>query len=307
MFTSVASAQTMYIKEQCWSYSNKETVSDYSMSVYGKNEAVNIISTKTVPKMVWIPSLRTYLYSEYNQKVCVVEKNGIKTYIPYSYLTKNKPKNTYKISNCYRKLIIAEGGNIYSIPSYSGNKKVLDKELTIYTIGQTKYWYEIYYEGNIYFIKKKSTDIIGNEESIFPEIILDGVPKRCADRVKYQYSLMPQELRDDIEIKSITISDWKDEKQTISGFTLMLSKKIWLREDNKCSLENAMLHEIGHLYEWKHNVFLELALKERDKLQLSTYHRQQDEYFAEGLELYVRQYAMLKSTAPNLFNYYDGA
>ena len=118
---------------------------------------------------------------------------------------------------------------------------------------------------------------------------------------------MPQELRDDIEIKSITISAWKDEKQTLSGFTLMLSKKIWLREDNKCSLENAMLHEIGHLYEWKHNVFSELALKERDKLQLSTYHCQQDEYFAEGLELYVKQYAMLKSTAPNLFNYYVGA
>ena len=307
LFTSTASAQTMYLKDSAWSYTDPEIVPDYAMAIYGKSETVKVISTKTVPKMTWVPPLKSYLYSEHNQKICIVEKNGAKAYIPRSCLTTKKPQHSYKVKNCYRKLTIRKGGSIYDMLTSKSDKRVLTEDLTVYTIGQTNYWYEFYHEGKVYFIRKKSTDIISNEESTFPEIILDGVPKRCADRVKYQYSIMPQELRDDIEIKSITISAWKDEKQTLSGFTLMLSKEIWLREDNKCSLENAMLHEIGHLYEWKHNVFSELALKERDKLQLSTYHRQQDEYFAEGLELYVKQYAMLKSTAPNLFNYYVGA
>ena len=304
LFTSTASAQTMYLKDSAWSYTDPKIVPDYAMAIYGKSETVKVISTKTAPKMAWIPSLKLYLYSEHNQKVCIVEKNGAKAYIPRSCLTTKKPQYTYKVKNCYRKLTIRKGGSIYDTPTSKSDKRVLTEDLTVYTIGQTNYWYEFYHEGKVYFIRKKSTDIISNEESAFSEIILDGVPKSCADRVKYQYSLMPQELRDDIEIKSITISAWKDEKQTLSGFALMLSKEIWLREDNKCSLENAMLHEIGHLYEWKHNVFSELALKERDKLQLSTYHCQHDEYFAEGLELYVKQYAMLKSIAPNLFNYY---
>ena len=64
---------------------------------------------------------------------------------------------------------------------------------------------------------------------------------------------------------------------------------------------------MGHIYNWNHSVYHVDVVNDMDNLNLSEYHRQTDEYFAEGLELYVRQYAMLKSTAPNLFNYYDGA
>lgn len=304
LFTSTASAQTMYLKDSAWSYTDPKIVPDYAMAVYGKSETVDVIGIKTVPKTEWVQSLKSYMYTDKSQKVGIIKKNGVKAYIPRSCLTTKKPQYTYKIKNCYRKLTVRKGGSIYGVPTSKGDKHVLTEELTVYTIGQTNYWYEFYHEGKVCFIRKKSTDIIGNEKITFPKIILDGVPKTCADRVKYQYSLMPQELRDDIEIKSITVSDWEDGKHGIAGFARLISKVIWLREDRECSLEYAMLHEIGHLYEWKHNVFSELALKERDKLQLSAYNYQPNEYFAEGLELYVKQYAMFKSTAPNLFNYY---
>lgn len=307
LFTSAASAQTMYLKDSAWSYTDTKIVPDYAMTAYGKCETVDVIGIKTVPKTEWVQSLKSYMYTDKSQKVGIIKKNGAKAYIPRSCLTTKKPQYTYKIKNCYRKLTVRKGGSIYGVPTSKGDKHVLTEELTVYTIGQTNYWYEFYHEGKVHFIRKKSTDIIGNEKSTFPKIILDGVPKSCADRVKYQYSLMPQELRDDIDIESITVSNWKNEKQSTAGITYMLSKKIYLREDKVNRLEYAMLHEIGHLYEWKHNVFSELALKERNELQLLTYHCQPDEYFAEGLELYVKQYAMLKSTAPNLFNYYVGA
>lgn len=307
IFTATASAQTMYLKDSAWSYTDPEIVPDYAMAIYGKSETVKVISTKTVPKMTWIPSLKLYLYSKHNQKVCIVEKNGAKAYIPRSCLTTKKPQYTYKVKNCYRKLTIRKGGSIYDTPTSKSDKHVLTEELTVYTIGQTNYWYEFYHEGKVYFIRKKSTDIISNEKSTFPKILLDGVSDSCIDRVKYQYSLIPQKIRNDIAIKAIVVSNWKGEEETIAGVVCQGHNEIWIRNDKNSQLEYALLHEIGHIYNWNHSVYHVDVVNDMDNLNLSEYHRQTDEYFAEGLELYVRQYAMLKSTAPNLFNYYDGA
>ena len=305
LFTSTASAQTMYLKNSAWSYTSKRIIPENMMAVYGKGEVVEVIKTKTEQKMAWLPKTRMYYYSEQKQKICLVEKNGVKAWILRSDLTTKKPQYTYKVKNCYRKLTIRKGGKIYDSPK--GTKTVLTEELTVYTIGQTNYWYEFYHEGEVYFISKKSSDIISNEKSTFPKILLDGVSDSCIDRVKYQYSLIPQKIRNDIAIKAIVVSNWKGEKETIAGAVCQGHHEIWIRNDKNSRLEYALLHEMGHIYNWNHSVYHVDVVNDMDNLNLSEYHRQTDEYFAEGLELYVRQYAMLKSTAPNLFNYYDGA
>ena len=70
LFTSTASAQTMYLKNSAWSYTDPEIVPDYAMAIYGKSEAVEVIKIKTEQKMAWLPKTRMYYYSEQKQKIC---------------------------------------------------------------------------------------------------------------------------------------------------------------------------------------------------------------------------------------------
>lgn len=305
LFTSTANAETMYLKEQAWSYSSPKLIPDIAVSVYGKDERVEVLDTETVMMPVWVPTLHSYMYKDEDCKMCLVEKNGVKAYLPRSVLSTKKPKYTYRIKNCYKKITIAKGGRLYSSPTFSSRSLTLENDLTLYTLGQTNYWYEVYHNGNVYFIKKQSKDIISDEPSVFPTIYLDGVSENCVDRVMYMYSLLPQRIRDDVYVNSITVSDWEDRKQTIMGHIYMDKGIISVREDEASILEYSLLHEIGHAYMWKHGIYDGNIYEERHNLKLSVYHLNFDEFYAEGLDLYVRQYDYLQKQAPGLFKYYD--
>ena len=216
LFTGGASAKTMYLKNSAWSYTDKKMADEDMMSVYGKGESVEVLKTITVPKARWEPSLFSYWFQKEMHKVCLIEKNGLRTYIQAKKLTEKKPADTYTISNCYRKLTIRAGGKVYDRPK--GTATVLKDSLTVYTIGQTKLWYEFYDKGNVYFIRKNAKDITSDTKASFPKVILDGVPKSCIDRVKYQYSIMPETLRKATQARIIVVSDWKNEDKTLAGF-----------------------------------------------------------------------------------------
>ena len=307
MFTSTASAQTMYLKDVAWSHQSKEIEASNRIAIYGEGEAVEVINTLTWNRTEWSAKSKCYVLSEKkSHKVCEVEKNGKKAYIPMSSLTTKKPKVSYTIKNCYRKLTIRDGGAV-RVNSPSGRKINLDEWLTVYTIGRTNYWYEFYHKGRLYFIQKNSADIVMNEESTFPRIELDGVLSSCIDRVKYQYSLVPQYFRDYYAPNSFTVSNWKNQDTGKAGYIYLTSKNIWLRENKYISLENSVLHEIGHIYFQYSGVPTELYYDtdETDRLRMGDYYYKEREFFAEGFEFYIRQYETVKKKAAKLFKYLE--
>ena len=81
-------------------------------------------------------------------------------------------------------------------------------------------------------------------------------------------------------------------------------KKIWLLEDDLYSLEYAFFHEIGHEVYRLNLPEIDLT-HESNNLALSTYNSVGKEFYAEGFELYIKQYGMLKNKAPQLFAYYN--
>ena len=110
--TSTANAATMYVTEQSWSYFKKCIAMDFSSTIYCEDEAVNVIDSIRVPDYKWDSSSGMYVASGEYIKTYVIKKHGRKEYIPSYALSYKKPKYTYKIQTCNKKLTLKSNTKI---------------------------------------------------------------------------------------------------------------------------------------------------------------------------------------------------
>lgn len=307
LFTSTAYAKTMYLKDTSWSYGTHFATDNEYVSIYGENETVEVLHTYQSDIYEWNYDKQMYYVTPKIQKVCLVKKNGLEQYIPKSLLTDEKPEYTYTVKKCYKELSIDENAYIYELPTSKSNKIKLKENIVFYTTGQTNKWYQIYYKGHIYFIRKNSKYISNISDSEFPVIIDSNNSLDTIYRVKYYYSMLPEEIRKEILDLTIIISTEEVKKLGFktAGYINYLSQEIYLCDDNK--LEYALFHEIGHyLYRFNKPVNHDECISDINNLCLGKYFiENNNEYYAQGFDLYMRQYDTLKENAPNLFEYYD--
>jgi hypothetical protein len=313
--TSTVYAEIMYLTDQSWSYEEKSLIPDDALFIYGEDEKVNVIDSKLVMKPKWVSALNTYMNIDEHHKVYLVENNGKIGYLPEFVLTTKKPKYSYTVKSCNKELLLSADTYIYEKPYKKSTKIKLNKQISFATIGQTNKWYQIYYKGSAYFIRKDSSNILSINPVNYPTIILDGVNNKCKIRFTYYYNMIPKETRDKLNDFTFVISDWENingeyismlqDIDSISGFTIHTDKVIYLREDDRTTLEFSLFHEIGHVL-YRTNKSFTYDPKEIKNLKLYTYYTTPKEYCAEGFDLYMRQYDMLQEFAPKLFEYYDG-
>ena len=292
----------MYVKNQNWTNYNNSIIPDFTYSILCEDEKVEVISTMKYMISVWEPEDHIYRRIGKERRVSKIIKNGKNVYIERSALTTKKPKYTYSIRNCNKEFVVSVGTYLYEKPYKKSNKIKLNTELCIATIGQTNKWYQVYYHGKAYFIKKDCKNIKDIHDTEFPNIEVENSDKNCINRVKYYYSMMPKKIRDMMLDFTINVSN--DSYNENIGQIWFFKKKIWLREDDSYSLEYAFFHEIGHEI-YRLNLPETDLTYESNNLALSTYHSVGKEFYAEGFELYIKQYDMLKNKAPDLFNYYE--
>ena len=155
----------MYMKEESYSYSSpKEEV---VLGVYGKNEKIKITGKEEV-----------YYITDFF---------GTQAYIHEDKLTSVKPKYSYTVKSYFKELKLKEKARFSSVPQKNG-KKVLYEEDSVYTIGQTKYWYKVFVHGEVAFIRKNNDAIISVDDAKYPV-------NAETERMKYKLSLLSKKTQ----------------------------------------------------------------------------------------------------------------
>ena len=153
---SFANSETMYVKNQNWTNCDNSIIPDYTYSILCEDEKVEVISTMKYMFSVWEPDDRSYRRTSREQRISSIIKNNRKVYIKRSDLTTKKPKYTYTIRNCNKEFVILSNAYLYEKPTTKSNKIRLESSFCAATIGQTNKWYQVYYHGKPYFIRKNS-------------------------------------------------------------------------------------------------------------------------------------------------------
>ena len=291
--------QTVYLKEQSFAYLYPFAKEEYAAAVYGKGEAVQSVG--------------------WEQGCCIIRHLGQKLYLPKSAVTAKKPRWSFHADNTHRKLTLQENSVLYLQPSKSAEKMVC-KERTLYTVGETKRWYKLYTEGKTAFIPKDSRRILKCEKAVFPKIII-SVPNKdryYTERIQYFYSLIPERARK-MAGKNLTIcitDEFEREFEMMgAGAYARSDGNIYLKADGGKGMvgivEQCLIHELGHMVQYSlrekgEDIFKQAAvLMKSSTLELRQHHQSEREYLAETFELYVKMPDRLKKQAPETWKYFS--
>lgn len=313
-----AEYRAMYLKEQTFSYRTFSTDYGYAVAVLGKGERVSV-STK---EYIGCADGKTQRYRKYMHY-------GMTTYIPSECLTTQKPKYSYRVRTAFHTLQLKEGAKLYFTPAVS-KANIVCEESEVCTIGETNYWYKVFYRGNVCFIRKDSSDILkiqGTDDSnITVSKRISSGRANILNRALYYYSFLPASVRDELAADNcnIVITNYlgtQYEKKGSSGYASVNGDEytIYIKEKPKDSkktlyfLEGSILHEIGHILEFDllflnerfYRNRMEQCFLEVNLLGLDSYYRKNyREYIAETFSLYILNPDKLHSEAPETYRYF---
>lgn len=314
LFSSSAYADeagTMYLKEQSFAYLFPEENRDYAAAVYGIGEAITVqdrIRIKT-------ESCKT------GELFYKTEHLGRILYIPAFVLSETRPQWTYRAKIVFRELILRPGAKLYIQP-FQKSKAVQCGNAAVYTIGETRLWYKLFYKGKTVFIRKTDPSIECVKDTVFPDIQVSDMPHSqrttLKARVQYIYSLLPPRARGMIEKKLKSIHVVKElpnarfRKKGASAYACS-NGFIYLREDmnpkSSCTVEQSLLHELGHMLQYAEDeqslgIQTLPSIPDKNLLELRSYYLQDSEYLAETFEIYVKMPDYLKEQARENYDYF---
>lgn len=307
---------TMYTTSQVFVVRTYSTDYAYDVAVLGPGEKVSV-------------SKKEYTAIENGKKVNYRKyiHLGMTCCIPSDYLTTKKPKYSYKTKMEFSKLQLAESAALYKVPSKKSTT-VACKDREMLTIGETNYWYKVYYRGTVYFIRKDSQDILQCSKTDQSMFKLSGISSASKEnvlaRATYCYSLLPMAVRKELSADNCTITitnklDTKHESIGASGYANNRGQ-IYLKEapmgsDKKLYfLEGTFFHEVGHVLEYDlfeidksfYQKKMGQCYMEARSLGMSSYYlKSQNEYIAEAFALYVLEPKKLKNKAPKTYQYFN--
>lgn len=314
-YADAAEYQTMYLKEQSFSYRTFSTNYGYAVTVLGKGEKVSV-------------SKKEYMVRE-NGKIVKYRKylhHGLTSYIPSQQLSAKKPKYSYQSEASFYTISLQEGTSLYLTPVISENY-IICRETNICTIGETNYWYKVFYEGKVCFIRKKSSDILNIKKTDSTFITIDNristERKNIMKRSMYYYSFLPSAIRNELKRDNcaITITDHLSkeyEKIGSSGYACS-NGEIYLKEKKHNSdkklyyLEGTILHEIGHIIvfdllaenEAYYTSRMRYCFEEAKSLGVSSYYRKtMKEYMAEAFCIYILEPERMQCQAPRTYLFF---
>lgn len=245
---------------------------------------------------------------------------GEKAYINSKYLTARKPKTAYRITNCFKKIVLCKRVTVYSQPKINSKKRIC-RERTICTIGQTSKWYKVFIDGKVGFIPKTSDAVLRTVASEIPLKMNQPKVRRKNVRYRalYQYAMLSDTTREKMQDRRLSICigtrlpNPAFEKAGCSGYAVSRRQKpsVYLKEaGHPYLLECSFLHEIGHILTRLEPEILDTSGKafakcftERTRLHLGPHYQTPAEYAAEVFAIYVLRPQWLKKTAPNSFAY----
>ncbi len=314
-YADAAEYQTMYLKEQSFSYRSFSMDYGYAVAVMGKGEKISV-------------SKKEYMVRE-NGKIVKYRKylhHGLTSYIPSQHLSLKKPKYSYQSAASFYTISLKEGASLYLTPVISDNC-ITCRETEVCTIGETNFWYKVFYEGKVCFIRKKSSDILNIKKTDSSFITIDdGITtgrKNILKRAMYYYSLLPSAMRDELKRDKciITITDHLSkeyEKLGSSGYASSAGE-IYLKEkkidsDKKLYyLEGTILHEIGHILvfdliaedEAYYTSRMHYCFEEAKSLGVFSYYRKSlREYMAEAFGIYILEPERMQRQAPRTYLFF---
>lgn len=307
-----AEGKTMYFREQGCCYYIPDEDDAYVSGIFGKGEAVTVLDRKAV----------AYTSAERKQYFWRIHLFGKDAFIPADLLTEQKPLLSFRTSMEFKKLTVPVGTPLYLTPGLNQKPFFFTEESEYYTVGETKYWYRLFVDGSICFLRKKTPGIQA-EEAEFPPIEICGIKKKnrpdLISRTKYFLALLPSFPRRllldhnvQIRIGSI-LPDWSFEEMGAGGYASysMDQKEICLKEAQlPYRLESCILHEVGHmtgyiLFKGDYSRYVsEECLKESENLDFAPRYRAVREYFAEAFSLYVLNPVRLMRQAESTWKYF---
>ena len=253
-----------------------------------------------------------------------VDLFGETWYISADSLSEKKPKYSYQTNYIFSKLTLSAPIKIYAKPSVSKEFTSYD-DAFIYTIGETNYWYKVFVDGNVGFIRKKSPEIISVDvDPPFPLVEMNNLPNKTIEnmtlRVRYTFCMLPSEVQETLTKNNlkVTVSNRINGERRYAGLTTG-SSKIQLIEDYRdfspVIIDDAIFHEFGHAYvngSGNHYTPIpENCYAERDSLfddfldgRQAHYKSNKNEYAAESLELYIKEPETVKAKAPLTYEYF---
>lgn len=312
--------RTMYLKEQSYSYSDTKVGESTMVIPYGKNEAVTVVGKKTVKEKKFIGKIDMWGYTKDANKITFYEVKHYDAtcYIPAEVLTSKKPKYSYRVSGIYKKLMLKENA-VFSYVPQNNSKTTVYEQTFIYTMGETKNWYKVYFDGKVSFIKKTSKDILKAEPVDTSLCIIDTEvnPLSAEARFKCAYAMLPSLAANIIENRGFTCTvqnrfdDYTDQEHeaSVAGY-YDGPTEIHVKNNEQIYLETALFHEYGHalFYGFVNRRYMEdlfkNAYEERNNLNLGTYFLQQGEYVAETFEMFVKNPEYLKEKAPYTYEWF---
>ncbi len=302
----------MYFRQSSFAYLFPVINDDYAAAAYGKGEKVCITGEKITRD------------SETGERTIYYETDhfGRMLYIPESLLTGKKPKWSCRAEPEYALLRLDGRAKLYSQP-YLKSSTVSCCEKELITLGKTKKWYKVFYQGEIFFIRKTDSHIKDVSDTSFPQICLSGIPlsekNLLKSRVQYIWALLPSEIRRNIDEKLRTVNIVKNLPQIKfremgAGGYACSNGEIYLKEDlnsrSSCTIEMCFLHELGHMLQYAlhlndndENVVMP-SVPETNHLNLREYYLQNDEYLAETFEIFIKNPRYLKEKELETYNYF---
>ena len=243
----------------------------------------------------------------------------METFIPREYLTSEKPEITYTVKDCLLTLSLSGPVAIHEEPIKNSDFAFYDKK-DIMTIGQTNYWYKVFVNGAVGFIRKNEENITSAKPSYYPYFSARFADDKYSEinsipsRLLYSYSMLPYNVRKLMEEKkvSITATDVLSVSQYENGNNSGFIETepygryiIELKDTESCvyNLEFAFFHEVGHLISFEYGMVPYNAFYEYKTLAFHNYYQNLTEYSAEIFNLYIKRNEYLKEKAPLSYMY----